>query len=386
MRRKNEIVFFEVSLPAYCRREKPVKIIHCTNNAELVDYGTEREATNLAMAQQAHGSDVILAIDRPGVFGEICKEHKMPVIVHESLCKPRSQVPEREAHERAVQEFIALLEIHKPDIIHCHTLHAANIAIPAGNRIGIPCVYMGDTPNGTIEAHKRGLRFTVVCLTEPGLKGLRKEMPDIAAYYIPNGTRVVPREPVQPRDGGRFVNLVMAGKLIPRKCCDVAIMAVFELRRRLGSDCPVLNIYGDGPRRVHLAEMVSVLGLNDHVRFHGFKLQALEHCPSTDMLITASRHECSPLIVAEAMSRGMPVVTTDVGNVREMIPDERYGRVVPIDFVLPFAEAIESLLLDVASGKFNPDLPIERHRSLFSFEKWVERMEVVYEQALQAAH
>jgi hypothetical protein len=54
--------------------------------------------------------------------------------------------------------------------------------------------------------------------------------------------------------------------------------------------------------------------------------------------------------------------------------------------MLPLAEAIESLLQDVASGRFNPDLPIERHRSLFSFEKWVERMDAVYEQALQTAN
>jgi glycosyltransferase involved in cell wall biosynthesis len=364
-----------------------MRVIHVTNNAESVDVGIEREATNLAVAQQANGFEVMLAIDRPGVFAGICEEHEIPVIVHDGLGQqPRSQRGGRTGDESAIHEFMALLEIHKPDIIHSHSSRAGHIAIPAGNQAGIPCVVTADNPLASIESYRKGLRFTVICLTETSFNKLQRDMPDIESYYIPNGTKVAPPVPAQTPNGDHSVNLVLVGSLTYRKACDVAIMAMVELRRRLGSDCPVLNIYGDGPRREYLTEMVSVLELNDHVRFHGFKPQVLEHCPSTDMLIMPSRQEVGPLVVSEAMSRGIPVVATDVGSVRNMLPDERYGRVVPADCMRPLAEAIESLLLDVAGGQFNPDLPIERHRSLFSFETWVERIEAVYEQLLQPAH
>ena len=78
----------------------------------------------------------------------------------------------------------------------------------------------------------------------------------------------------------------------------------------------------------------------------------------------------------------MPIVATDVGSVAEMLPDQRYGRVVPPNSITVVARAVESLLSDIAAAKFDPIPLIERHRSLFSSEKMAERVEAVYRQVL----
>ena len=78
----------------------------------------------------------------------------------------------------------------------------------------------------------------------------------------------------------------------------------------------------------------------------------------------------------------MPIVATDVGEVARMMPDSRYGRVAPKDSVIPLADAIEALLTDIADGRFDRDLLIERHRSLYSIEKFAERTEAAYSQIL----
>jgi glycosyltransferase involved in cell wall biosynthesis len=78
----------------------------------------------------------------------------------------------------------------------------------------------------------------------------------------------------------------------------------------------------------------------------------------------------------------MPIVATEVGDVAKMLPDSRYGRVIPPDSVMALADAIESLLADVADGQFNPDLLIERHNSFYSTEKFAERTEAAYEQVI----
>jgi NAD(P)H-nitrite reductase large subunit len=49
---------------------------------------------------------------------------------------------------------------------------------------------------------------------------------------------------------------------------------------------------------------------------------------------------------------------------------------------MPLADAIELLLNDIAGGRFDPDLLIERHRSLYSIEKFAERTEAAYSQIL----
>jgi glycosyltransferase involved in cell wall biosynthesis len=47
------------------------------------------------------------------------------------------------------------------------------------------------------------------------------------------------------------------------------------------------------------------------------------------------------LVVLEAMSRGMPIVAADVGGVNEMLPDQQYGRVVPVESITELADAID---------------------------------------------
>jgi glycosyltransferase involved in cell wall biosynthesis len=81
------------------------------------------------------------------------------------------------------------------------------------------------------------------------------------------------------------------------------------------------------------------------------------------------------------MSRGIAIVSTEVGEVADMLPDPRYGRIVPVDSLVALADAMESLLSDITEGTFDPDLLIQRHRTLYTDEKMAERVEMAYEQA-----
>jgi glycosyltransferase involved in cell wall biosynthesis len=365
-----------------------MRILHVTCSAEVTTLGLEREVATLAVAQKARGSDVMIAIDRPGVFTESCREHGIPVVVREELQSHFlglvAMTPEEVAAlENAVQGFIECVEGFGPDIIHCRGLVPAMVGVGAGNRLNIPCAITGEGPWTTVGGWKRGLRFATLCLTTAAVdKLLKSGIPDSYVYFVPNGTRAVPPTQIEHAGAAHSPSLMAAGNLHPVKGIDILILAMVELRRRLGQACPRLDIYGDGARKEYLIEMTAVLGLNDIVRFHGFKLGILENCPSSNILVLPSREEKSPLVVLEAMSRGMPIVATDVGEVANMLPDSRYGRVVPKDSVVPLADAIELLLEDIANGRFNPDLLVERHRSLYTIEKFAERTEAAYSQIL----
>lgn len=350
------------------------------DNGEATTLGIERQLAYLAGAQKARGSEVMIMIDREGIFTEACRRHEIPVIVADGLSLDDRQADV--ADENALQDLIENVKSFNADLIHCHSVRAAWLGVKAGNRMDIPCVFSSDGPMPTIEGRRKGLRFATVCLTGASFEKLKSSMPEVEVYYVPNGTRCVP--PTQTWEIGptRSASLIFAGSLIQRKGVDIAILAMVELRKRRGQDCPILNIYGDGNRRGYLTEMTAVLELDDVVRFHGFKQSVVEHCPSTDILIMPSRNEVAPLVILEAMSRGMPIVATDVGEVPEMLPDRRYGRVIPSESAVALADAIESLLADIADGQFNPNLLIERHRSLYSDVKMAERMEEVYVQVL----
>ena len=196
-----------------------------------------------------------------------------------------------------------------------------------------------------------------------------EEMPDVVSQS-------------QSQSATRSPLLISVGSLVPRKGGDTLIRAMFELRGRLGCSCPPLDVYGDGPMRDNLRELTSTLELGEVIRFHRFEPGIMERCSAASILVLASRRERSPLVVLEAMSRGIPVVATDVGEISNIIPDRRYGRVCRPDSPAELAEAIEFCLLDVADGRFDRDLAIERHRSLYSVEKFAERTEAVYRKML----
>lgn len=362
-----------------------MRVVHVVNGSAASSatslVGIERHVLNLAVAQKARGYSVGAVIDCPGMLAEACHQHGIPVVVAQGLA-PQGRLGEPPT-EKASQELVAQFRSLDAELIHCHTLPAASQAIPVGNRFNIPCVLTFNAPSVVIAAKKAGMRFATILVSRTRFEELKKSgMPEADIYYVPNGTNAASLAPAPEARQPHRPNLISVGSLIPRKGIDVAILAMVELRQRLGQDCPTLNIYGDGDLGEFLKEIVAVLGLNDIVWFRGFQFNILEHCSSTDVLVMSSRAETGPQVVLEAMSRGMPIVASDVGEVSEMLADRRYGRIVPVDSIVALADAVESLLSDIADGQFNPDLLIERHRANYTVEKMAESIEAVYKQAL----
>jgi glycosyltransferase involved in cell wall biosynthesis len=232
-------------------------------------------------------------------------------------------------------------------------------------------------------AKRMGMKFSTIVVCRSEFEVLKKHgVPDKELYYVPNGTKSMPSDRQRRKREMTRPGLVFVGNLIFRKGVDIALIVMAELRRRLGPDCPEFNIYGEGIQGKYFAEIASVLKLDDIVRFRGFRLDALERCARTDVLLMTSREETGPLVVLEAMSLGMPIVATDVGEVAQMLPDRCHGRVVPPNSIAAFADAAESLLADIANGEFDPELVIHRHRSFYSTEKMAEGVEEVYQRVL----
>jgi glycosyltransferase involved in cell wall biosynthesis len=361
-----------------------MRIVHVTNILEAGTIGHQVHTLNLAVAQKARGHDVAMIVDRAGAFTETCRQNGITVVLEPGL-EQEEGAPVRPV-ERTMQSLITRFRNLNAELIHCHTENAAWQAIPAGNRVQLPCVFtLHFVPVRSWKevVQSTGLQITTITVSRAVFDKLSQDglsEPDL--YYVPNGTQAMPPpDPQDTRQPGK-PGFISVGSVSPAKGMDFAILVMAELRRRLGQDCPALNIYGSGSREDFFREMTTVLGLADIVRFRGTRPGILEHCPSTDILMVTSREETGPLVVLEAMSRGMPIVTTDVGSVREMLPDRRYGRISPVDAIVAFADAAESMLSDISSGDFDPGLLIARHRSCYTSDKMAERIEEVYRQIL----
>ena len=346
--------------------------------------GDQRHVFYLARAQRARGLNAAVVTDRAGLMSDLCEQAGIPVLLVDPL-----REEDRHRGDPPVEEHLAVkLREFGAEIIHCHDRPAAMAVVAVANRIKVPCVItlhagLGPLLPHLIAAKHSGMKFPIIAISKADFELIPKaDMAGIGLHYVPNGTSVSSRMRQQERSASCGPSLILVGSLVFRKGIDLVILTMLELRRRRGSACPVLHIYGRGSLGEYFIEMTRVLRLDDVVRFHGIEMDILDKCSSLDVLIVASRSETGPLVVLEAMSRGMPIVATSVGEVDDMVPGQQYGRVVPTDSITELADAVDSILADIASGQFNPDLLVKRHQSQYSVEKMADRVEVIYQSAV----
>jgi glycosyltransferase involved in cell wall biosynthesis len=105
-----------------------------------------------------------------------------------------------------------------------------------------------------------------------------------------------------------------------------------------------LRIVGEGPERgaIELAAMNA--GISDRLELPGFNPHPASALREFDIFALSSDSEQQPISLIEAMASGLPVVSTDVGDVRQMIAEENLPFIVPCDREDLLATAIRQLV------------------------------------------
>lgn len=133
--------------------------------------------------------------------------------------------------------------------------------------------------------------------------------------------------------------VVTAARLAPQKALHVMVEAV----GRLGEDV-VLVIVGQGPSEPSLRALADRLNLADRVKFLGFRVDATDFIAAGDVFCLSSIWEACALAAQEAMLLRVPVVSTDVGGMTELITDRVSGRLVPPEDPAALAAALVDVL------------------------------------------
>jgi glycosyltransferase involved in cell wall biosynthesis len=109
-----------------------------------------------------------------------------------------------------------------------------------------------------------------------------------------------------------------------------------------------LVIVGDGPQRSALEALAVSLGVSERVRFAGHHQDTASFYAQFDMFALSSDTEQMPLSVLEAMASGLPVISTDVGDVRLMVAAANAPFVTALDDSA-LAGALRVLAEDIGS-------------------------------------
>jgi glycosyltransferase involved in cell wall biosynthesis len=109
------------------------------------------------------------------------------------------------------------------------------------------------------------------------------------------------------------------------------LLRAFELVRR-EVDASLI-VFGEGPERPRLGDLVNRHGLKDAVSLPGFIANPVSEIKAANLFVLSSRWEGFGNVIVEALGAGTPVVAVDCrSGPAEILDDGRYGRLaIPED-------------------------------------------------------
>jgi glycosyltransferase involved in cell wall biosynthesis len=272
------------------------------------------------------------------------------------------------AHDVAcVSQLRRLYARLAPDIVHSHSSKAGIVSRFASDP-GVGVVHTvhgwGHTPaDGPLKRlafttlERRAARRTdalVAVSSDVRDEGLALGIGSPGQYrVIPPGVDFRPRSPEFPEARRRAraqLGIPMddhvigwVGRFVPQKDPATLVAAVATLLRT-GDASRRAVLVGDGPLRADAERRLAEFG--GRVLFTGLRRDARDLYPAFDVLLHPSLWEGQPLVVQEALAERVPVVTTRVPGVSELVSEDPLGFVVEPGDVPALAERVSRMLAD----------------------------------------
>ena len=124
------------------------------------------------------------------------------------------------------------------------------------------------------------------------------------------------------------INITIVSRLVSHKNIEKIIKAISDLNSPLIN----LNIIGDGPELNQLQKISLESNNKDNIIFHGkLNRDEIDHIfLNSDIYVQASNYEGLPHSLLEAMSYGIPVLCTPVGECKEILGNEDRGYILDL--------------------------------------------------------
>ena len=212
--------------------------------------------------------------------------------------------------------------------------------------------------------------------------GLRPEHVEVmpngidVGYWRRHGAEPVLRREFNLKDGQMLVGTVA------RIAFDKDLPTFYEVAARVVRQCPgtVFVIVGDGYGNLldEARDQIEERGLSEVIRLTGHRTDLLNVYASFDLFLMTSLTEGMPNTVLEAMALELPIVSTSVGGVPELIEDGQCGLLAPIGDADALAAAVLSLLHDSHRRQQFGQAARIRIEEKFDFSKRVASLETYY--------
>lgn len=386
---------------------------------------------NEILALQRQGVDVtVFSLHRPddGVFHRGLADLRRPVVylpIRKSdgwlqfLRERRESL--RESADGLCDLFLDLLAAERPDLwsllgwgldlaelsrrhgvqhLHAHFATVAAVAARAASALcGVPfsvtCHAKDIYRTGIVpEQFQALLRRTTFAITvcEANRRWIDTRLAggqDLHLRVLHNGVDTTLFHPDR-RTPAKTPTLLAVGRLVEKKGFHVLLDALALLAR--DGMRPRCILVGDGEDRQTLQAQCARLGLAD-VEFAGMRthdeVRALVHSAHLMVLPCIvgadGNRDALPTVLLEALAAGLPVISTAIGGVEEIVDDGRAGRLVPAGETAPLAVAIAELLASAGERQRLAAAGRSRAERLFDLDRNVAVLRGCFAESIAGA-
>ena len=165
-------------------------------------------------------------------------------------------------------------------------------------------------------------------------------------------------------------------RMVEQKGHDFLIEAAEEIVKTM----PTIRFLflGDGEREALYKDMIAERNLSKYFVFCGMLDEITNHLMAADIMIHPSRVEPFGIAVLEGMRAGLPVATSNVGGIPEVVENGKNAELFEVGNIKQIAEVVVRMISDKSILKQMGEESRKRFESVFSLEKMSTKLETVY--------
>lgn len=296
-----------------------------------------------------------------------------------------------------LRHLTALYKTIKPDVVHVNSAKAGILGAWAAHRAQVKKIIYtahGFAFDENISTTKKALyrhaeratvhhKTNIICLSQKDAAAAKQlGYTTDAIHIIPNGIDI--HQSVLSKNDART-----ALGIAPEAYCIGTIANFYQTKdlpnlimafQRFAQHMPssVLVIIGDGPQRSDLESLIAKLGIQQRVILTGVVPHAGRYCSAFDTYACSSSKEGFPFSILEAMHAGVPIISTNVGALPEILDNGICGMLVPPSNPAALAEALITYSDNPATALKAAQAGQQRCHQVYSLENWFSKTVALY--------
>ncbi|MEI6397015.1 MAG: glycosyltransferase family 4 protein [Candidatus Taylorbacteria bacterium] len=312
--------------------------------------GAQRHVYDLAVAAKTQGETVIVALGGNGILRQKLEDIGIKTYVINKLGRDIAITKDA----GSFREIFSVIRHEKPDVMHLHSPKAAGLGAIAGRLLRVKKIIYtvhGWTWNEDRPIYQKLLIalvswFTMILVHKVILLSEYERKQAEHFPWVKNKLSVIPvgiKTPIFMSVEGtkqtlakhigmdltEFKKKIVVGtiaELHPNKGLEYLIEAMKDV---VSSNSGVISIIiGDGDISADLHMQIKSAGLEGRIFLAGYMADASQYLKAFSVFVLPSLKEGLPYAILEAGSASLPVISTTVGGIPEMIDDMKSGVLV----------------------------------------------------------